>query len=309
MWTWIRSRFCRALLAWVVVSALSLRAEGSYPGLEIFYHVRSLSMASAGTADGSGMDVTIANPSLLQSVQGGLLFSLIRYPADIQSEVVEWRMPWGNRMGAISIRHLGFGTFHERDEEGTKTGQFSAGETWLSLSLAHSLFHFLDVGITAGLFLSQIQNVAAELAVVTVGGAVTIPRYDMRVGITVRNLGATVESYTNYREPIPTSIHVGLTKKLAHLPLELSVDGGWWERSHGTIVRLGGEFSFPYDLKLRWGTSSHRVDLKADRLWHDIASGTSLGVGFSTENLSIDLGMEYRGFAGSALGVGLSTTL
>ncbi|MEE9167045.1 MAG: hypothetical protein V3U24_06260 [Candidatus Neomarinimicrobiota bacterium] len=309
---WIRHHFFRTFVTLSVIVAVGmglpfLQAEGSYPGLEILYHVRSLSMASVGTADGSGMDMTVTNPSLLQSAKGGLLLSVMRYPADIQTEMVEWRIPWGRRTTAVSLRHLGFGTFDERDEEGVKTGQFSASETWMSVSFAQSLFRSLDVGMTGGLFLSRVQDVTATLGVLTAGGVVTLNRYDMRVGISVRNLGVTLNSYTEYGEPVPSSLHVGLTKKLAYLPLELSVDAGWWDKGHRNIVRLGGEFTFPYNLRLRWGTSSNRFDLESNRLWQDMAAGTSLGVGFLTPNLSVDLGIEYRGVGGTVLGVGFSS--
>lgn len=312
MWMWIHRRCCRVLLVAGLIGTVAigdspLAAQGSYSALVVPYHVRSLSMSSVGTADARGTDITIMNPSLLKSASGALLLSVIRYPADIQSEMVEWRMAWGDRMAAVSLRHLGYGIFDERDEFGTRTGDFSAGETWISFSAAGSLLGSLDVGVTGGFFLSRIETVTATLALFTVGSAITLSRYDMRVGIAIRNVGTTVDSYTNYTEPIPTNVNLGVTKKLAYLPLELSLDGIWWSQNGHAELRLGGEFTLPYDLKLRWGTGSERTVLQTQQLWRDIAAGTSLGVGFQTENLSVDLGILYRGVAGTALGVGFST--
>lgn len=314
MWMWIRHRFCKRVVRVFVgvvfgLFSTQLGAEGSYSALEIPYHVRSLSMSSVGIADARGMDITGINPSLLQSAQGGLILSIIRYPAEIQSEIVEWRMSWGARTGAISIRHLGYGIFEERNEDGLRTGQFSAGETWASLSLAQSLFHSFDIGVTGGALLSRIDNVTASLAVFTMGGVLTIHRFDMRVGFSIRHVGVTLDSYTGHSEPIPTNVNLGMTKRLEHLPLELSIDGTWWEREGREVIRLGGEFTLPYGLSLRLGTSSNRVDLKTDQLWQDITTGMGLGVGYQIQNMSVDLGIQYRGVAGTAIGLGFSTVL
>ena len=314
MWMWIRHRFYNQtvyMLLWslCVLASSGLKAQGSYSALDIPYHVRSLSMSSAGIADTRGMDITGSNPSLLQSVERGLLISLIRYPAEIQTEIVEWRILMGNRMSAISVRHLGYGIFEKRNQEGEKTGQFSAGETWASLSLAHSLFPSLDIGMTGGLLLSRIDNVSASLAIFTLGGVFTISRFDLRIGFSLRNLGNTIDSYTDHNEPIPTSVNLGITKNLAHLPLDLSIDGTWWSREERGLFRVGGEFSLPYSLKLRLGTSSHRFDLKTNQLWNSVLSETGIGLGYQTRHLSMDMGIHYRGIAGTAIGIGFSTVL
>jgi len=311
---WIQHRYYKpaasiSIGCLIILISAGLRAQGSYSALEIPYHVRSLSMSSAGIADARGMDISAVNPSLLQAAQRGLLISLIRYPAEIQSEIVEWRMPWGSRMSAISIRHLGYGIFEKRDQYGIKTGQFSAGETWASFSLAHSLFPLFDIGFTGGVLLSRIENVTASLAIFTLGGVFNISRFDMRVGFSIRHLGTTLDSYTSHNEPIPTNVNLGITQNLAYLPLELSVDGTWWYQEDRGQFRLGGEFSLPYHIKLRLGTSSHRLDQKTNQLWHDIATDTGLGFGYQTPNLSVDLGVHYRGVAGTAIGIGFSTTL
>ena len=68
-------------------------SQGSYSALEIPYHIRTLSMSGISVADDRGMDVSAVNPALLAHSRTELLVSLARYPADIQSEAVEWRLP------------------------------------------------------------------------------------------------------------------------------------------------------------------------------------------------------------------------
>ncbi|MFQ6615818.1 MAG: hypothetical protein ACE5HZ_03480 [Fidelibacterota bacterium] len=263
-------------------------------------------------ADVRGTDLSMMNPALLRgasSLPGGdrvLLLSVIRYPVSIQSEMVEWRMSWGHRRVAVSLRHLGYGVFDRRDEQDVKGGEFSAGDTWVTMSASQGLWRRVDIGITGGIFHSQIDNVAASLGLVTVGSSLAIEEIDLVIGLSVRNLGATFQSYTGYEEAIPTSISMGLTKKLAHLPLEISADGKWWGREDRGWWRIGGEFSFPENLLLRWGFSSYRFEQRTGIVWRDITTGSSLGVAYRRGPVTVDMGFQYAGVGGTTLGIGLS---
>ena len=288
---------------------LSLRSEGSFSSLEIPYSVRSLSMAAVGVADRNGLDATAVNPALIRGRAQSLMLSIIRYPADIQSAFVEWSVPWDNRTVAMSLRRLDYGTFEKRDEDGMKTGQFIAGDTWFSASYARALFPVVDVGATAGLFFSQIENVDAILALVTIGTILKIPKFDAQIGFSIQNFGVSLDSYTKYAESIPLSVNMGFSKKLAHLPLELSIDGIWWRREDRGVVKIGGEFTLPFNFLLRWGTSTYRLNQTTGSLSRDIITGTSFGLGYTTGSLTMEVGMHYAGVGGAAIGAGLVTTL
>lgn len=320
MWMWTVCRYFRVEVSAVfaLVAGLfpgTMLAQGIYAGLEIPYHVRTLSMSGGGAADVRGADLSTMNPALLMgasSLPDGdrlLLLSVIRYPVNIQSEMVEWRMPWGRRNMAVTLRHLGYGAFDRRDNQGVKTGEFSAGDTWLSVSVGQQVWQRVDVGITGGIYSSQIHNVTASLGLVTVGSSVSIPEIDLVLGLSLRNLGTTFNSYTDYPEVIPTSVSAGLTKKLAHLPLEISLDGVWWENEKRGWWRIGGEFFLPNNLLLRWGLSSYRFEQETGHLWRDIVTGSSLGVAYRMGSLTLDMGFQYKGIGGATVGVGLSLGL
>lgn len=312
MWMWIPYH-CYKLgpkgIIFAILLANSVYAQRSYGSLEIAYHIRTLSMSGTGVADGRGMDITAMNPALLQSNPQTLLLSVIRYPADIQSEVVEWRLPVGNRMGAVSLRHVGFGTFDRRSIDNVKTGQFGAGDTWISVSVAQEIFSSLDVGLTMGMFYSQVDNVSATLGLITAGTILRLDTFGAKLGLSVKNMGITLNSYTEYKEPIPATINIGVLKSLVHLPLDLSIEGTWWRGMENGIVRLGGEFTLPYNFTLRWGTSSRRFDLGTNILWETYLAGTSFGFGYTADNLTVDLGLGYNGAGGTIIGIGFSTIL
>ncbi len=311
MWTSIRYHFYRRfIIASLMLTAVNqVSAEGAYSILDVPFHARTLSMSGVGTADPKGRDVSAFNPALIglnwNELQH-LYFSLLSYPAEIKSGAVEWRTSWRGLPAVLSLRHMSYGDFTGLDEDGNTTGTFGAGDTWITAAAAYPLMPSMAVGGSAGLLVSQVENVSAMLGLITLGAAIDIPRFDLHVGLAVNNLGVTLSSYTDYDEEIPANVSAGITKKLKYLPLELSVDGSWWTKEERGVIRVGGEFALPYDLYLRWGTSSYKMGQITQDLWRDIATGTSFGAGLSIDKLTVDLGINYGGVAGVVMGVGIS---
>ena len=279
-------------------------AQTSYQSLDIAYHVRSLGMSGSGVADVLGADVSSLNPALLSGKEKTLILSAVRYPATVQSQLAEWRMAVKGLSVAATFRGVNYGNFKERDRDGNDLGSFSAGDAWLNVAVAKSLSPLADVGISAGMFQSSVGDVTAVLGLVSLGGRVTIPQLETSLGVSVRNLGTTVQEYTSYTEMIPTSVAVGVTRKMEYLPLILSADAVWWEKR--SLFRLGGEFALPKGLFLQLGTSSFRSDLQTGELWRDIASGFSLGFGYSLQRVSVGFAVANSGVGGMSLGVGFS---
>ena len=279
-------------------------AQTSYQSLDIAYHVRSLGMSGSGVADVLGADVSSLNPALLSGKEKTLILSAVRYPATVQSQLAEWRMAVKGLSVAATFRSVNYGAFKERDRDGNDMGSFSAGDAWLNVAVAKSLSSLADVGVSVGMFQSSVGNVTAVLGLVSLGGRVSIPQLETSLGVSIRNLGTTVKEYTSHIEVIPTSVAIGVTRKMEYLPLTLSADAVWWEKR--SLFRLGGEFSLPRGLFLQLGTSSFRSDLQTGELWRDIASGFSLGFGYSLKRVSVGFAVANSGVGGMSLGVGFS---
>ena len=278
--------------------------QTSYQSLDISYHVRSLGMSGSGVADVLGADVSSLNPALLSGKEKTLILSAVRYPATVQSQLAEWRVAVKGVSVATTFRSVNYGAFKERDRDGNDMGSFSAGDVWLNVAVAKSLSSLADVGVSVGMFQSSVGNVTAVLGLVSLGGRVSIPQLETSLGVSIRNLGTTVKEYTSHIEVIPTSVAIGVTRKMEYLPLTLSADAVWWEKR--SLFRLGGEFSLPRGLFLQLGTSSFRSDLQTGELWRDIASGFSLGFGYSLKRVSVGFAVANSGVGGISLGVGFS---
>lgn len=281
-----------------------LFGQTSFTSLDLPYHIRSVGMSGSGVGDPLAMDVSTLNPALLSGARKSFVVSAVRYPASIQSQFVEWRSVWKELYLSATFRGVNYGPFKERDRDGGELGDFSAGDAWVSFALARKLSNLADIGASAGLFQSRVGEVQAMLGLISIGGRVTIPQAAASLGVTVRNLGTTVESYTSHKEEIPTSVAVGVTRKMAYLPLSFSADGVWWRKR--TLFRLGGEFSLPKGFALQIGTTSLRGDLHTGELWRDIASGISLGLGYEMPRITIGFAVGNSGVGGASLGIGFS---
>jgi hypothetical protein len=259
-------------------------------------------LSGSGVGDLMAMDVSTLNPALLSAAPKSFVVSVVRYPASIQSQFVEWRSNWKELNLSATFKGVNYGAFKERDRDGAELGDFSAGDAWISFALARKISNLADVGLSAGLFQSRVGEVQAMLGLISIGGRVTIPQAASSLGVSVRNLGTTVQTYTAHKEEIPTSVAVGITRKMAYLPLSLSVDGIWWKEI--TLLKIGGEFSLPRGFFLQFGSSSFRGDLHTGELWRDIASGISLGLGYEMPRMNIGFAVGNSGVGGVSLGIG-----
>jgi len=283
-----------------------LFGEGGYSILETPFHLRTLSMSGTGVSDSKGLDASSMNPALLSRGSNSWQVSIIKHPADINSMMIEKTSVVGKSYWSFTLKHMDYGNFVQRDENQTETGEFSAGDTWLSASLSRSLFSFLDAGFSAGFLNSQIENVSSSVFLISLGLSWELKRFETVVGISIKNKAFILKKYTDFRETVPTSAAVGISKRLAHLPLQILLEGEWWSDNAKGVIKIGGEFSLSHGMFLRWGTSTYRIDQSTGDLSNDILTASSVGFGLTIQKMSVDIGLQNNGIGGIVSGVGFS---
>ena len=284
-----------------------LSGQTAFTSLDIPYHFRSVGMSGSGVADLLSADVSNLNPALLSGSKKALSLSGIQYPAFIRTHFVEWRTEWNKWYMSSTFKGVNYGDFLERDINGLELGKFSARDAWISFAFARKLAPIADIGFSTGFFQSRIGELQALLGLITFGTRVIIPEISTSLGVTIRNIGVDLDSYTSYKEDIPTSITIGLTHELRYLPLLLSADGFWWRDK--SLLKIGGAFSISKDFFLYLGTSSVRNNLQIGRLWKDITSGFSMGLGYDIKKMSLGLSLANNGVGGIMIGLGFSRKL
>ncbi|MGE0560488.1 MAG: type IX secretion system protein PorQ [Flavobacteriales bacterium] len=174
-------------------------------------------------------NLTLNNPSLLtQPMSTSVTLTYLNYFADINYGYVSYIhdfKKWGTFSGGLN--YIDYGKFLETDEGGNELGNtFTAGEYAFVLGWGKSIDSLFSVGanlkpIYSNLYSYNSFGLAADVAVTYYN-----PKSNIGVSAVVKNIGAQLTTYVEdaEREPIPFEIQMGVSKRLKHVPIRLSVD-------------------------------------------------------------------------------------
>jgi len=290
----------------ILLSALS--AGVTFPGLENWYHPHRVSLTGAG---GTVPNVTcdIVNPAALWSLPRLFEVSFVSYPADITAQSVHLSLPRKQSVTVYGLRQINYGLFEGRDELNQETDNYSAADTWLNWAAAgHSTRWPLSWGVSAGFFISSLENKQAALFTFSGGIVIDSKKLNSKLGMSVINAGSVIKKYSDNEESLPSALVFTLSKSLAYLPLSLSVDMYNRFGDETTEIRLGGVFLLPYQIQLKLGTSTNRLKQSThNNLAKDFFADTGFGLSWDYDIYHFETGMYSYGPGGfiSGLAVGI----
>ena len=197
------------------------------------------------------------------------------------------------------LRFAHWGTFEGRDRFGNRTGDFRAGEVVLTAGAARPFGARMRYGGSLHLMHAYIDRMQATALAVDLGGLYRIPEQRVTLGVSLRHLGGMLDGFAQTRESLPLDLQVGLSKRLAHLPLLLTVTGydltnlstgikGGSTTDHVlSHLTFGAELQPGDVLRLRAGYNHRRSTELALTDRFDLA-GVGLGFGVTVSALTVD---------------------
>ncbi len=214
-----------------------------------------------------------------------------------------------------SIIYFNYGTFEETNEFGERTGNtFSAAEMALSVGLSNTLGEGFDYGVSAKFIYSSIEKYNASAMALDAGLIYSPPKTGgLKIGVSLLNLGAVIDNYTDQQEKLPLMLQVGFSRPLAHLPLVISgsfqdlaaTEENFWDRFKR--FSLGGEFALSEKVKLRLGYVNE-VNRSVKPLSRNIFGGISAGLGIHWRKFRLDYAYSSFGELGSQNRLGITGT-
>lgn len=175
---------------------------------------------------------------------------------------------------------MNYGTFDYADENGITNGTFGANDVMVSLGYSNYLYDVVNYGVNAKGIYSNIAGYQSAAVAFDIGLMYLIPAEQMNLGISLNNIGFQLNPYIDSREKLPLDLRIGISKKLEHLPLQLSISLINITEKRDKFIQhlksfsIGGEFTFSENVLGRIGYSNERRQ--------DLKLGTSLGIaGFS----------------------------
>lgn len=298
----------RILILTFFVTIIS--AQTSYHGLTSWYSSDLVSMAGGYSPNSDEADRI--NPAYLGSLkQNRVVLALVNYPAGIRAKMVNATFLRSEKVWTISLRHLNYGTFEGADEDGILTGEYRSGDTWATVGRAMEIPRLHAVfGWNAGLFFSQLEQYESIVFTLTPGFVFQLPKLDAEVGLSLRNFGYPVKTYTDRKEPLPTEISGNVTKRLAHLPLEFNLGLNIETVNNTGAATLSGIFNLTSNIQLKVGVSSDKASqITQVNLRRDYIAGTGAGLSFKTQTVEISASGYAYGTGGWISGAGIKLYL
>ena len=298
-----------------VTGSFAGEATSAFEFLRTDFNPRTAAMGNAYTTARGDVGSILINPAGVAFNQTNqYMFNFTNYLLDINGGMLAYSHEIEN-IGVISgsIVYMDYGSFKETNEFGKEIGDFSSADLELVVSWADQFEKGFSYGINLKYIFSQIQDFNASAIALDLGLIWDAPfQEDLFFGLAIQNIGSNIEKYIKTQEDLPFNIRFGVSKKLAHLPLEISVSNtevnnvssfsDFFDR-----LSLGGEFTISESVRLRIGYDNRlHSDLKA-REESDFG-GLSGGIGINVDTFRFDysysnynlLGNTHRfGFSGS----------
>jgi len=290
-------------------------------------------------------NLALDNPSLLTpTMDGALSLTYLNYFADINYGFVSYAKDF-KKAGTFSagIKYIDYGTFVETDAGGNQIGNFTASEYAFVLGWGKSIDSLFSVGanikpIYSNLYLYKSVGVAMDFS-----GTYFNPKSEITIATLIKNVGTQIKPYIQGapKEPLPFELQLGLSKKLKHLPLRISLNlihlENWNLAYNDSIIAtnsntlltpedkkarnktsffaepfrhivLGAEFLPSKSFMLRFGYNFKR----RSELAHDTKPalvGFSWGFGFRIKKFYISYGSARYHLAGSSNHFTISTNI
>lgn len=266
-------------------------------GLNGYYSAMSVASSGAIGAVPNGESDQI-NPAGLSALEPQIQLSIIKYPANIYAQSVNYINASGSTVYGIALRRINYGSFDRIDEHGLTDGSFSANDTWINGSYAYRR-NGLGLGVSGGLFFSNIEDYSATALTMAAGFNYELRKIDMQLGFSLSQFGFILSHYTDYKGHLPQRFTLSVNKGLKYLPLELSGDASCFLKDNEISFRFGGIFQLPYNFELIFGINSDNLDQSTEyQNAKSLLGGSGIGLTYAFEKYTIEIGGYSYGSGG-----------
>lgn len=297
-----------ALIVVLLLSTLPTLAQpraalSTFSLLQFDASARSAAMggAFAAVADGdvNSMFYNPAIPGPSTSQVPSLTY--LNHLSDINSGTVAYSHTLRGSGTTVSggLRFVHWGTLEGRNERGEPTGSFSANDAILTGGASRRLGRRARYGANVHVLHAQIESEQALALAGDLGVVVGVPNRQLVLGASLRHVGVSISGFGQRDASIPLDLQLGLSKRLAHLPLLVSVsaydltnldegiEGGSTIDHVLAHFTFGGEMALGEALRVRLGYNHRRSKELSLNDQLDLA-GLGGGFGLSLDGLFVD---------------------
>ncbi len=165
------------------------------------------------------------NPALLGGEMDGMLnVNYMNYISDVNvgsavyTKAFRERSSWG-----IGATYINYGSMKEMTINNEQLGTFSVQDVGLHAFYEYDLSEKWRGGLSMKALYSTIADYSSFGLAVDAGLSYFNAESDFSFGLAFKNIGAQLKSYHDERQRIPWDLQMGITKRMAHAPIRISV--------------------------------------------------------------------------------------
>lgn len=216
----------------ILLIALPFTAAKGQTGDIAFNFLRLPHSSHAAALGGNNIsiiedDITLAahNPALLiNSTHNTFSLGYMSYMSDSKVASAAYGRVFNERAaGAIFARYVDYGEFEGYTPENIYTGTFTAKDMVFSATYSHLLSEKWSGGVTGNFIYSKYETMSSVAIGVDLGLNYYDEENNLSASLVAKNLGAQITAFEDKTEKMPFDLQLGVTKKLSHAPLRLSV--------------------------------------------------------------------------------------
>ena len=286
---------------------------GGFSFLRIEPSARSAALGGSFSAIyGDDVNAMFYNPALInESMHRTLSVSFLNHVSDLRAGFLAYSLH-SDRIGSIGfgLRFLSWGDLTETDTQGNELGSFSANDVAFTVGVSRIYTEQVYFGANLHSVISSIDAFGASALALDLGVMYHSLDESFAFSASVNNLGVTLNSLGATDDELPLDFRVGVSKRLAHLPLLLTMTGYNLHDYESVVagastfseimqhVALGGEFQFSEGFNLRFGYNHRRHETLKVKSRLDFA-GFGFGVGLKISTVRFDYGFNsWSSFGG-----------
>ena len=299
------------ILLFLLISSQTL-AQSTYEFLRLDMSPRAAALGGGYVANASDPNVLFYNPAGIKTIEHiPISFSFVKHLMDINSASLAstFEINGIGKFGA-AIQYVNYGNFTEANQFGDRTGEFGAGDLALILGYANSISENFYYGANLKFIYSNIDDVSSTGLAVDLGLQYLLLDDGWNFGFSVLNLGSQLTAYYNTKEDLPLDVQLGLSKKLAHVPIQFFFSFNKLNAAENRFeyFNAGLEFTLGKAIELRFGyNNKERKDLKIGSTAG--LAGYSFGLGVNISSYKFDYAFSSMGSIGALHRIGIAATL
>jgi hypothetical protein len=245
------------------------------------------------------LSLVFHNPaSLIQEMDRNVHLGFQSYLGGIKAGSAAFARALGDfNAWGIGVNYIDYGTMQRTTIDNLDNGEFSVKDICVNGFFSRDLTDTWKGGVTAKMIYSAFEEYTSMGLAVDLGLSYYNADSEFSFGLVGKNLGRQLKAYSEITEPMPWDIQMGITKRLAHAPIRVSVTAVHLKQWQFHPLREGDPkkdaFFTSFFKHLVFGVDF----LPSDNLW--VAVGYNPKVGM---DMDLETGNKMGGFS---VGAGL----